>query len=166
MSGTYASRDFTATSSLRGSRPNTRAVPASGRSKLSRHLIVVVLDRKKRARGGHMREPRFHGDFIFARVEAEHARRAGIGPEQIKQALDRRGFARAVAAEKAVAFAGAHVQREAVHGIQLAVTAVEVVDFNDVRVSVHVVLPVDTSFWRRAVPRLRKQQGEFRTAES
>ncbi len=89
--------------------------------------------RIKRDHVRHIGEARFHRDFILARVEAEHARRAGIGPEQIQQAFDGGGFARAVAAEKAVAFAGAHVQAEAVDGVQLAVAAREVLDFDDGR---------------------------------
>ena len=64
--------------------------------------------RIKRDHVRHVGEPRFDGHFVLLRVEAEHARGAGIWAEQIEQALDGRGFARAVAAEETVAFAGAH----------------------------------------------------------
>ena len=91
----------------------------------------------KRDQVRHVGEARFDGHFVLLRVEAEHARRAGVRAEQIQQALDGRGLAGTVAAEKAVAFPGADGQAEAVHGIQLAVATVEVFDFDDRRVSVH-----------------------------
>ena len=93
--------------------------------------------RIKRDHVRHVGEPRFDGHFVLLRVEAEHARRAGIRAEQIQQALDGRGLARAVAAEKAVAFPGADSQTQAVHRVQLAIAAVKVVDFDDGSVGFH-----------------------------
>jgi len=60
-----------------------------------------------------------------------------IRPEQVQEAFDRGGLARAVAAEEAVAAPGADGQAQAVDGIQLAVAADQVFDFDDGRVSVH-----------------------------
>jgi hypothetical protein len=64
--------------------------------------------RIKRDHVRHIREPRFHGDFVLCGSRPNTRARAGIGPEQVEQAFDGRGLARAVAAKKAVAFAGAH----------------------------------------------------------
>jgi len=50
-------------------------------------VVRTVIHGIKRDHVRHIREPRFDGNFIFARVEAEHARRAGIGPEQVQQHL-------------------------------------------------------------------------------
>src|ERR1039457_4695190 len=101
---------------------------------------------------------------MLLRIEAEHARGAGIWAEQIQQTLDGRGFARAVAATEAVTFAGTHGERQAVHGIQLAVAPREVLDFDDGRVSVH------TGFeWVNAVVVRRKEETsniELRTPRS
>ena len=87
--------------------------------------------RIKRDRVRHVGEARFHGHFVALRVEAEHAHRAGIRTEQIQQAFDGRGLARAVAAKKAVTASGADGQAQAVDGVQLAVAAGQVFDFDD-----------------------------------
>ena len=85
----------------------------------------------------HISQPRFYGNLIFARVEPEHARGAGVGAQQIQQAFDGRGLARAVTAEETVATPGADGQAQAVDGIQLAVAAGQIFEFDDGRVTVH-----------------------------
>ena len=103
----------------------------------------------KRDHVRHICQPRFDGNFIALRVKAEHAHRAGIGPEQIQQTFDGRGFARAIATKKAVASAGADIQRETVHGIVPAVTPREILNFNNGRIRVHRMFGIRVAKSRR-----------------
>jgi hypothetical protein len=73
----------------------------------------------------------FDGHLLLARVEAKDAYGPRRGLEQIEKALDGGGFARAVAAEEAVAAPLTDAQAQTVDGIQLAVAPGEVLEFND-----------------------------------
>ena len=87
----------------------------------------------------HVREPGFNGHFMARRVHAEDSHLAGSWPEQIQKTFDSGGFARAVAAEKAVASPGHDSQTEAVHGVHFSVAPKEMIDFDDG--GTHIVTP-------------------------
>ena len=79
---------------------------------------------------GHVAKAGLDGDFVLARVQAKDAHRPRRGLEEVEQAFDGGGFARAVAAEEAVAAAWAHGQAQAVDRIQFAEAPGEVREFN------------------------------------
>src|SRR5213076_2693866 len=74
------------------------------------------------------------------RIEAEDSRVAAGRPEQIEQALDRRRFSCAVAAEEAVAAAGRDPEAEAVDGVGPSVSPNEIPDLDGGYLVVHSVL--------------------------
>ena len=63
--------------------------------------------------------------LVRAPAEAEHLDLAGVGREQPLENLDRRRLAGAVRAEQAEALAALHVQRQPVHGDDVAVALFE-----------------------------------------
>src|SRR5204862_3672731 len=79
---------------------------------------------------GHVGDTRFDGHLVAGRIEAEDSRFAAGRSQQIEQALDRRRFSGAVAAEEAVAAAGRHPQAEAVDGVGASVSANEIPDLD------------------------------------
>src|SRR4051812_238300 len=79
----------------------------------------------------HIGDSRFHGNFIALRIESEYAHGTGHRAQQIEQTFYRGGFPRAVASKKSVATTGQHFEAEAIHGVLLAVTMMEIFDFDD-----------------------------------
>src|SRR5262249_34020419 len=75
-------------------------------------------------------ETRFHRDFLFPRIQPEHADAAGLWTKQVEQAFDRGGFAGAVAAEETVTAPGAHGEIETMHGLDLSVAPGQLPDFD------------------------------------
>src|SRR6185503_7699263 len=86
---------------------------------------------------GHVGEARLHLHLVAPRVHTEHLHAAARGPEQVEQALDRRGLAGAVAAEEAVAAARRDAQAQAVDGVGARVAAHQVVDLDRRGLRIH-----------------------------
>ena len=80
----------------------------------------------------HVGEALLHRHLMPRRVESEHAHVAGRGAQQVQQALDGRGLARAVAAKEAVTTARRDAQAESVDRVGAPVAPDEIDQFDDV----------------------------------
>ncbi len=113
--------------SMRSSRSADRLFPVAASSPCTCATKVSVssaVRRSKSARSSGTTPMRFLTDTASAgRIRAQDAHAPRRGPEQSRQALDGRGLAGAVGAEKPVETAGRHGEVDAVHGAETAEVA-------------------------------------------
>ena len=122
-------------SSAFSSRPTSSIVSATGRG-----LRVVRRPQRERLAHGQLGlrlallqddpDPRAPGAVAVLGIDAEHAHVAAVALAKALEDLDRRRLARPVGAEEGEDLAALHAQRQAAHGLDVAVGLAQPVDLD------------------------------------